>query len=311
MASRAGIRRVLPLTALSLAVVISSVVVSESGGAGAESGASTQAEPQPRNLALAPLRQSGGAGTQCLVTPRTPSSSRPRPLLIALGASFTAGVGADGPAQSWAVRLAELIRWRALTIGVPGAGYAASGLDHLGPLSEEAVRAHLAALQPSLIIIQAGHDDVGIPRAAEAAHVARLVGRLRAAAPGARLAFLTVFSRPDPGGPVLDQELSTDSTIVAAIRKADARAFVIDPLRAHWRFPRDDGGMGLHPSSRGHLVIAELVARALARAGVVAGAASRPQPAMVTCGHLAPAGEPLRSGKLQQSPGLTGNDSAG
>jgi lysophospholipase L1-like esterase len=173
-----------------------------------------------------------------------------------------------------------------VTIGVPGAGYTAPGLHHLGPLSEEVIRANLAALHPSLVIIQAGHDDVGIPRAAEAAHVARLVCRLRAAAPGARLAFLTVFSPPDPARPVLDQELSTDSTIVSAIRKADARAIVIDPLRDHWRFPRDDGGMGLHPSSRGHRVIAELVARALVRAGVVPSAASRPQPATVTCGHL-------------------------
>lgn len=287
MALRAGIRRVLPLTALSLAVVIGSVVVSESGGASTESSARAQARPQPRSLTAAPRRQPGGAGTQCVVTPRTASSSRPRPLLVALGASFTAGVGADGPAQSWAVRLAELIRWRAVTIGVPGAGYAAPGVDHLGPLSGEVIRAHLAALHPSLIIIQAGHDDVGIPRAAEAAHVARLIGRLRAAAPGARLAFLTVFSRPDPGRPVLDQELSTDSTIVAAIRKADPRAIVIDPLRDHWRFPRADGGAGLHPSSRGHLVIADLVARALVRAGVVPSAASRPQPATVICGHLA------------------------
>jgi acyl-CoA thioesterase-1 len=193
--------------------------------------------------------------------------------VVTLGASFTAGVGADRPAQGWAVRLAELIGWRALTIGVPGAGYAAPGIGRLGPLTRDVTRARLSAGHPSLVIVQAGHNDLRIPTAQEAARVSRLVRVLRVDAPGARLAFVTVFSRRGAARPVLKRELRTDSAIVSAIRKADARAIVIDPLHDHWRFPRDDGGMGLHPSSRGHLVIAERVARALVRAGVVARAA--------------------------------------
>jgi lysophospholipase L1-like esterase len=281
MALRLAARRVLGLTAVSAAVVICSTAAPEPGGA------SITARLEPGRLPSASLIRPGVSAAECRVAPRVSSAGRPRPLLVALGASFTAGVGADRPAQGWAVRLAELIGWRAVTIGVPGAGYTAPGLGRLGPLAREVSRARLPAVHPSLVIVQAGHNDLRIPPEQEAARVARLVRRLRADAPGARLAFVTVFSRPGSAGLVLKRELSTDSAISSAIRKADARAIIIDPLRDHWRFPRDDGGLSLHPDSRGHLVIAERVARALVRAGVVASAAPRPQPAMITCIRLA------------------------
>ena len=278
-------RRVVLLTGLSMAVVISSIGVSVSGIASSR-GRKEPARRPPASLSRLPLAGS----TQCVVTP-APSAGRLRPLLVALGASFTAGVGAERPSQGWAIRLAELIRWRAVTIGVPGAGYVAEGAGRLGPVAREVIRAHLAALHPALVLIQAGHDDLGIPTETEAARVASLVESLRAEVPGARLAFLTVFSPPDAAPPLLRQEVSTDSAIVSAIRRVDPSALVIDPLRSHWRFPRDDDGTGLHPSSRGHLVIAERVAHALVRDGVVPSAWSRPQRATVTCTSLVQAAE--------------------
>jgi acyl-CoA thioesterase I len=288
MAMRAKVWRIVLLTGLSLAVVISSIVIPESGVASSREG------PEPGRRPLASLSRLPLTGeTQCLVTPGS-SPGRPRPLLVALGASFTAGVGAERPSQGWAIRLAELIRWRAVTIGVPGAGYVAEGTGRLGPVAREVIRAHLAALHPALVLIQAGHDDLGIPTVTEAARVASLVESLRAEVPSAKLAFLTVFSPPDAAGPLLRQEVSTDSAIVSAIRRVDPAAFVIDPLRNHWRFPRDDGGTGLHPSSRGHLVIAERVARALVRDGVIPSARSRPQRATVTCTSLVQAAERSR-----------------
>jgi lysophospholipase L1-like esterase len=277
-------RRTLVAAVLSLSVLIGSIVLAESGLA------SSATLHGPRSLLAAPsARHWRTGGVECRVTPRGSTSGRPRPLLVALGASFTAGVGAGRPSQSWAIRLAELIQWRAVTIGVPGAGYVAAGPGRIGPVSREVIRAQLGALHPGLIIVQAGHDDLRIPPGEVAARVASLVRGLRAAAPDAGLAFLTVFSAPDAAGRLLARELSIDSAIAAAIRRADAGAVIIDPLRGHWRFPRADGGAGLHPSSGGHLVIAERVARALARAGVVPAAASRPQPATVTCTRLAAA----------------------
>ena len=282
MPSRAAKRRILAGAALSLAAIAGSV-------AGFEPGLLTGGTAQARgHLAAAEAHVRAGGPVSCHVTPRRQVTSRPEAkhhLLVALGASFTAGVGAHSPAQSWAVRLAELLGWRAVTLGVPGAGYTRTGLGHLGPLSSEIRRVDLAALHPSVVIVQAGHDDWRVPPAAEARHVTGLVRRLQAQTPGARLAFLTVFSRPDASTAVARAQAATDRVIVAAIRRTDPRAIVIDPLRLHWTFPRAGGG-GLHPTARGHLIIAERVARILVKAGAATAAASRPGPASVTCSRL-------------------------
>ena len=300
MASRAVQHRGVALAAASFVVITGLVAAVRPGSASGE------ARPNPSGSASAqvavsrkigprgpvrqsPVRQSPvrqgpvrpEIATSCRVIPANSPRGRTRPLLVVLGASFTAGQGAPHPADSWAVRLAELIGWRAVTLGVPGAGYTRPGVDDLGPLSRILDRLHLAALHPALVIIQAGHDDWRVPAAVEAEHVADLVERLRNEAPAARLAFLTVFSPPAARAATLAAQAATDSTIVSVIRKSDPRAIVIDPLRSHWRFPRADDG--LHPTARGDLLIAERVAGSLIRAGAVATSASRPSEARVAC----------------------------
>lgn len=42
------------------------------------------------------------------------------PTVAIVGASFTAGVGAEDPAGSWAVLLARQLHWNAFVYGVPG-----------------------------------------------------------------------------------------------------------------------------------------------------------------------------------------------
>lgn len=278
MASWAGTRRTLAVTALAAAVGAGSVLAAGPGGASARPG------PERGRLASTISGRGavpGGGAVSCRVAIGTPRRARARPRLVVLGASFTAGVGAPAPSDGWAVRLAELIGWPALTVGVPGAGYAQPGVDDLGPMSRELSRLDLAAVHPAVVVIQAGHDDWRVPRAVESDHVTALVRRLRSEAPAARLALLTVFSRPGAGPAVARADLRTDSAIVSAARAADPRVIVIDPLRGHWRFPRARGG--LHPTAPGHLLIARRVARALVRAGAVATAAARPAPADVTC----------------------------
>jgi lysophospholipase L1-like esterase len=285
MASRAVPRRGLALTAAALVMIVGLAAAVWLGDASGE------AKPDPGRpgggqFAVGrTISRPGGArrewATSCRVTPTTSPHAGKRPLLVAAGASFTAGVGAPEPADGWAVRLAELIRWRAVTLGVPGIGYTRPGAGHLGPLSRLLDHLHLAALHPALVIIQAGHDDLRVPAAVEAEHVAGLVGRLRREAPAARLAFLTVFSPSTASAATLTAEAATDSAIVSAIRKSDPRAIVIDPLHSHWRFPRAIDG--LHPTARGDLLIAGRVASALRRAGVVATSAAQPARARVAC----------------------------
>ena len=62
------------------------------------------------------------------------------PALAIVGASYTAGVGPDNPALSWAADLARKLRWDAVIYGVPGAGYVRTGTDGLGPMARMLAR---------------------------------------------------------------------------------------------------------------------------------------------------------------------------
>ena len=129
------------------------------------------------------------------------------PTVAIVGASFTAGVGAEDPAGSWAVLLARQLHWNAFVYGVPGAGYVHPGLGRKGPVAAEVARVHLGALRPSLIIVQAGHDDMSVPPDLERVRVEQTVAMIRAQAPGAQIALVTVFAgrkrtaRPLPDRP--------------------------------------------------------------------------------------------------------------
>ena len=189
------------------------------------------------------------------------------PTVAIVGASFTAGVGAEDPAGSWAVLLARQLHWNAFVYGVPGAGYVHPGLGRKGPVAAEISRAHLGALQPSLIIVQAGHDDMSVPPGLERLRVQQTVAMIKAQAPQARIALITVFAgRKRP--PAIYR---TDEAIVAGAEAADPQVIIMDPLASGWRFPRARDG--LHPSPRGDAWIAGKVAGILREYGV------RPAPA--------------------------------
>ena len=183
------------------------------------------------------------------------------PSLVIVGASFTAGTG-SGPSRSWAVLLARRLRWGAVVYGVPGAGYVRAGAGHNGPVAAELARLGLRALQPSLVIVQAGHDDIGVPPALVGQRVEQAIALIRADAPRARIALLTVFARHSPPAAAY----RADRTIVAAARAADRAVIVIDPLAAGWAFPRARDG--LHPTAAGSAWIASQVAAILGAHGV-------------------------------------------
>jgi acyl-CoA thioesterase I len=204
---------------------------------------------------------------------RAPGLGGPR--LAIVGASFTAGVG-SGPGRSWAVLLARHLGWDAVVDGVPGAGYVRAGAGRpgsRGPVAAEIARAGLRALQPSLVIVQAGHDDIGVPPALERRRVEQAVGVIRAEAPRAKIVLLTVFPGRSHRG-----ASRTDRAIVAAARAADPAVIIIDPLAGGWRYAhvRD----GLHPTAAGSAWIAGRVATILSEYGV------RPAPVSAGSGAI-------------------------
>jgi lysophospholipase L1-like esterase len=190
-----------------------------------------------------------------------PGGGAPRVAIV--GASFTAGVGAGAPDRSWAVLLARMEHWDAVIYGDPGAGYVRPGVRHGGPVAHELAQAGLRALRPALVIVQAGHNDIGVPTQLEQRQVARAIALIRAEAPQARIALLTVF----PGRSHAARVYQTDQAIVAAARAADAGVIIMDPLTGRWVFPRIRDN--LHPTAAGDAQIALKVAGILRGHGVV------------------------------------------
>jgi acyl-CoA thioesterase I len=213
------------------------------------------------------LGSSPASGQRAAVA-AAPQSPKPsvRPLLAVVGASFSAGVGAGQPGHAWPEDLARLMHWRLALSADPGAGYVNPGAGHRGPFGVLAARLHLARLDPSTVIIQGGHDDIGCPLPLIRSRVESLISAIHREDPHTRLAVLTVFprGRPDPAA------VATDRTIVAAARRADPAVIVFDPIAGHWQFPRI--GDHLHPTPAGHEWIARRLAAAFRRPGLLDGA---------------------------------------
>jgi len=214
------------------------------------------------------LRYPGGAMASCgqRLQPTRSRDGQDVPVLAIVGASFTAGVGPGNPDQSWAVLLARRLRWDAVVFGDPGAGYVRAGAGRLGPVAAEIARIDLRALAPSLVTVQAGHDDIGAPARLEQRRVAQAVALIRAEAPRAQIALLTVF----PGRSRRAAAARTDRAIVTAGRAADPQMIIMDPLAGGWTFARAPDG--LHPTAAGDAWIAAKVAEILRAHGV------RPRP---------------------------------
>jgi lysophospholipase L1-like esterase len=185
-------------------------------------------------------------------------------LLVVLGASVTAGVGPGSPDRSWAVLLARALHWNAVVYGVPGAGYVRRGSGKRGPVTAEVARIDLSALDPALIIIQAGHDDIGVPPAIEQQQVAQTISLVRAEAPRARIALVTVFQ----GRAKLARALLTDQAIVAGATEADPDVIIMDPLTGRWPYQR--AADGLHPTVAGSDWLAREIGGVLRDHGVQA-----------------------------------------
>lgn len=194
---------------------------------------------------------------------RTRSGSWPRvPTVVVVGASFTAGVGPGQLDGSWATLLARRLGWDAVVYGDPGAGYVRPGIHRRGPIAREISEVGLRNLDPALVIVQAGHNDMGVPPALEQQRVRQVIAQIRSAVPEAGIALITVFvgrlHRP--------AAYQTDRTIVAAAKAADPSVIIMDPLAGKWKYARVRDG--LHPTAAGSQWIAGEVGQILEGRGV-------------------------------------------
>ena len=268
------------------------VVVRVRDAAASRAVSSVQLEPRQPAGPGGPARPHGRPAMLSVATPlaaceaRIKREPRPLPTVAIVGASYTAGTGPGNPEQSWAVGLARLLRWNAVIYGVPGAGYVRASASGRGPMARMLDQEGLPGLGPALVIVQAGHDDVGMPAGLERRRVGAAVNLIHAAAPAARIALLTTFAASLEGSPALRE---TDNEIVTAGTAADPGVTVMDPLAGQWTFPR--AGDGLHPTAAGDAWIARTVEAMLLARGV------RPAPvspaAPVICDVSVGAGKPV------------------
>jgi lysophospholipase L1-like esterase len=194
---------------------------------------------------------------------RTRQGSRQHvPTVVIVGASFTAGVGPGNPDGSWAALLAHRLGWNAVVYGDPGAGYVRPGIHRRGPVSREISEVDLRELNPALVIVQAGHNDMGVPASVEQVRVKQVLAQIRAAVPDAGIGLITVFA----GRKHRPAAYQTDRTIIAAARAADPAVIIMDPLAGPWKFARVRDG--LHPTAAGSKWIAGQVSQILEGRGV-------------------------------------------
>ena len=249
------------LTVTGCSVPISSVGVPVFGST-APIGAAPSGTHHAHTARTARTLESPGTFSAC--EQRLENGPRSVPTVAIVGASYTAGVGPGKPALSWAADLARKLRWNGVIFGLSGVGYIQPGVGHLGPVRRLLGAERLSSLQPALVIIQAGHDDGRMAPSAEEMQVRRTLAFVRALAPHAQIALLTVFSMPSRH--VSTRLLNIDKAIVSAARAADPAVIIMDPLAGHWKFDRVDDG--LHPSAAGDVWIAHKVDTILAGHGI-------------------------------------------
>lgn len=251
----------LAAVAAAVAIVAAGLAASAAwAGAGHAPTAVRTAAPAPvrADFSRAPVSAAGARGA-CI---RRVAGGR-RPLLVVLGASFTAGVGPGAPTRAWSVELARALGWRSLVVGASGIGYTHPA-GRLGALPRLVDTIGLAHLHPSLVVVQVGHDDWRTPLAVEARRVRGFWAALRRALPASRLATITVFAPGRRPGPRLR---ALDRVIVHSARAADPALLVMDPAALGWRFHREHPG-GLHPSAGGDRQIAGWVLAFLRAHGI-------------------------------------------
>lgn len=206
----------------------------------------------------------GSPGLRCFDTLGTVRDPRwrHRPQLVVVGASVTAGTGAAHRREAWPYLLVLHLGWRARVEGIPGAGYVRPARGG-GTIGAEVASLHLARQPPQLVVLQGGHNDLGVAPAFETAGVEGVIAAVHRQAPQARIAVLTVF-RGTASPAAADR---TDRTIIAAARRADPAVVVVSPLQLHWHYPTIADH--LHPDQAGEVWLASHVGRRLAEAGVV------------------------------------------
>lgn len=230
----------------------------------------------PASTAPASTAQTGAApaGTEAAATGTASASPSPapsasagqpvielpdRPVLLIVGDSYTAGVGADQPDQGWAYVVAAELGYTANIDGVGGTGFAWGGgaQDEQGGEYEVRLRNTAAnrSFVPNVLILQGGQNDslLANPDEVQAA-TAQTIEAARRFWPGIQVVVMGP-SAPQP----LAEELREVNNAVRAGAAAAGAPF-IDAVEGGWFTNANSPALdadGAHPNTAGHAYVAE------------------------------------------------------
>ncbi|WP_258061890.1 SGNH/GDSL hydrolase family protein [Arthrobacter sp. ZGTC412] len=201
-------------------------------------------------------------------TARQPGIELPaEPVLLIVGDSYTAGVGADQPDQGWANLVAGQLGYPTNIDGVPGTGFAWGGgeQDELGREYEVRLREIAAnpAFVPNVLFLQGGQNDALIPNSDEVeAATAQTIEAARRFWPGVQVVVLG----PSAPQPVAEELRGANSAVRAGA--AAANAPFVNALEAGWFTSANSPDFnfdGVHPNTAGQAYIAEKFLESWAR----------------------------------------------
>jgi lysophospholipase L1-like esterase len=283
-------QRTAQLAALALLVGIGVVVgrLDPATAALAAGPAGTASSDLGQTLTFAPVPTAGEVAATSVepatrpVPPQTSSSSPPRRPVVAipeskpvvvsrtapraftaafLGDSYTSGwSGAGLGARGWPRIVGAAQGWKVVNLAVAGTGFINPGWtgQPIGSRVQAAIARH-----PDVVVVAGGHNDSRWSVAAVAAAADRVILRLHASLPNARLVILAPIW-PTGSPPLRCLQLRDH------LRRTAARvgAVFVDPLAENW-FGGGRHAMiladGIHPSDAGHRYIARRVLARLAR----------------------------------------------
>lgn len=197
-----------------------------------------------------------GAST---LRPSTQEAADAEPVVLLLGDSYTAGVGASDRAHSWAGIVASDEGWRVRNLARGGTGYestvegdsAAAACGRSACPSFGQMAAEGAALLPDIVVVSGGRNDIGDDAAPGA--VRAFFADLASAYPHSRIYVTNVLWHQDA-----PESVDALSAVVRAEAER-AGATVLDigqPLASDAEMLAPDG---IHPSDAGHAAIADAV----------------------------------------------------
>src|SRR5690606_26108663 len=182
-------------------------------------------------------------------------------VVLAFGDSVTHGTGAAA-GEDYPSRLAALTGWRVVNAGVPG---------DTARRAKERIDAALRSAKPALAIIELGGNDFLRHRTAPDVVKEDLRALVRAAREAGAIPVLAGVPEPSAFAAVAGRPgRLSDSPIYAALAAEEA-VLLIDDALADVLSDESLRADPIHPNAAGYRLLAQRIAEALARAGLLAG----------------------------------------